>query len=72
LNQNADARQKDEKNRNCMFYVLENKKKQQALHIMTVLLDRYPDLCDSTASLNTSILVAALEKNKLDLAKLLL
>lgn len=72
LEQKVDVKQKDEKNRNCMFYVLENKKKQQALQIMTVLLDKHPELRDSTASLNISILMSALEKNKLELVKLLL
>jgi ankyrin repeat protein len=52
--------------------VLENKKKIESLQIMTVLLDRYPKLMNSTANLNTSILVAALEKNKPEIVKLLI
>lgn len=61
---NANAELKDDKNKTCLFYLTENKKKSASI-MLSMILEANPQMVNSTASNNQSILMATLEKNKL-------
>lgn len=67
----ANVEHKDINNRNCLFYIPENKKKNSYM-TLSLILDEYPQLVNSTASNNRNLLMAAIEKYKPDLVKVLL
>jgi ankyrin repeat protein len=72
LDHKVNVEHKDSENRNCLFYIIDNKKKEEGVAMMTIILDCHPSLANSTASNNKSLLIAAVEKCKPELVKVLL